>query len=121
MKEMECNIHDSCNNSSAIQSSSFISRMRVFTRGIDRDVPRVNLVKSTEQKDSFNSGCFTIANAVALCYGESPEKIILDSSALRSHLKKCLDHNNLSLFPTIDGERKHQTLERFEKKSVLLL
>ena len=115
MKKIEFNVHDSHNNPSATQPSSFISRMRALTRGIDRDLLRINLVKSTEQKDSFSCECFAIANAVALCYGDSLEKIILDSSAFRSQLKKCLDQINLSLFPTIDCERKHQSLERFEK------
>ena len=118
MKEMEFNVHDSYKNSSAIQSSSFISRVSALTKGIDEDVLRINFVKSKEQKNSFNCGCFAMANTVAFCYGKSPEKIILDSFALRSHLKKCLDHNNISLFSINDGERKHQKLEKFERKKV---
>ena len=53
---------------------------------------------------------FAIAYATALVFGEMPQKFCFDQKKLRSHLFKCLENKNMTLFPTLRKRRIRQSM-----------
>ena len=51
------------------------------------------------QSGGYDCGLFAIANATALVLGYEPGRFFFDQTAMRRHLKRCLESGSLSLFP----------------------
>ena len=62
------------------------------------------------QSGSSDCGLFAIAYATALVFGEMPQKFCFDQKKLRSHLFKCLENKNVTLFPTLRKRRIRQSM-----------
>ena len=51
------------------------------------------------QPNLRDCGLFAVANALAICAGQSPENLLFDVKSMRGHLAKCLRNGKLEPFP----------------------
>ena len=58
-------------------------------------------------EETNDCGCFAIAWAVHLAYGDKPEIIILDQTKLRLHLEACLLKQQFTFFPHTIKKTQH--------------
>ena len=77
---------------------------------------KVICIKTTSNKNIFNSGVFAIANMIQICENGSYcgsldplKQITYDEDTMRGHLKMCLKSGKLSSFPLLDTRYKPQT------------
>ena len=59
----------------------------------------VNKVPVQQQHGSADCGLFAIANSVAVCLGHEPNKILFRQDKMRSHLIRCLETGQFTMFP----------------------
>lgn len=52
-----------------------------------------------EQNGEDDCGFFAIAFSVSLCAGQDPSKRLYNQAAMRSHLRQCMDDENITPFP----------------------
>ena len=60
----------------------------------------VTMLECQKQKGGTDCGLFAIAYATAIGHGVDPTSMTLNQAAMRSHLNKCFEEENLSLFPS---------------------
>ena len=60
----------------------------------------VKMLECQKQKGGTDCGLFAIAYATAIAHGVDPTNMTLNQAAMRSHLIKCFEEENLSLFPS---------------------
>lgn len=70
-------------------------------------------------QDGYNDcGMFSIAYAVALCFGEQPGSLIFDQELMREHLCICIQQQHFSMFPVKGRRRRSLKLKRSESVKV---
>ena len=62
----------------------------------------VKMLECQKQKGGTDCGLVSIAYAIAIAHGVDPTSVTLNQAAMRSHLIKCFEEENLSLFPKAD-------------------
>ena len=67
-------------------------------------------------EETIDCGCFAIAWAVHLAYGDKPETIILDQTKLRSHLEACLLTQQFNPFPHTIKKTQHRRSQKLSIK-----
>ena len=60
----------------------------------------VKMLDCQKQEGGKDCGIFAIAYATAIGHGVDPASIKLNQAAMRSHLIKCFEEENLYLFPS---------------------
>jgi hypothetical protein len=60
----------------------------------------VKMLECQKQEGGKDCGLFAIAYATAIGHGVDPTSVKLRQGAMRSHLIKCFEEENLSLFPS---------------------
>ena len=75
---------------------------------VDGDMLHVHFTNVQLQRNSYDCGLFSIANATTLAFGRNPVNETYDTTKMRSHLITCLENKEMSLFPTkkFSGKRK---------------
>lgn len=66
----------------------------------------VHMMDIQKQEGGSDCGCFAIACATTLCYGENPCQIRWQQEEMRTHLGKCFTINKLTLFPSVELPRQ---------------
>ena len=66
-------------------------------------------MKFMMQSGAYDCGLFSIAFATALVLEEQPGAFLFNQQKMRAHLIKCLEHQEMSMFPTM--RRRHMCLK----------
>ena len=61
------------------------------------------------QPNRYDCGLFAIANAMAICNGQSPESLNYDTKVMRKHLAGCLEDKVFRHFPARKRNVKQET------------
>ena len=61
----------------------------------------VKMLECQKQEGGKDCGVFAIVYATAIGHGVDPTSVKLNQGAMRRHLIKCFEEENLSLFPSI--------------------
>ncbi len=97
----------------ALALASMNTRLSTSNKAIVADLLQsehhitIKYVKTQYQKGYSDCGLFTIANAVAICNGLSPEYLKYDQNSMRGHLMQALQNKFLSPFPAGKADRKN--------------
>lgn len=60
---------------------------------------KIEFANVQTQPNLRDCGLFAVANALAICAGQSPENLLFDVKSMRGHLAKCLGNGKLQPFP----------------------
>ena len=77
-----------------------------------------------KQPNLHDCGLFAIANAMAICNGQSPEGLSYNTKVMRKHLAGCLEDKVFRHFPAskrmLNRKQKDQKYSRFAVPAVCL-
>ena len=62
------------------------------------------------QRGSQDRGLFAIAFATVLCLGKQPGQLCFDQDRMCTHLLKCIESQEMMLFPVRSEERERDEL-----------
>ena len=85
---------------SAYSSSSTSCKVQI-TALFATQLPSIELMYMDTQMQSGSSDCglFAVAFATAIVFGKQPGLFYFDQSQMREHLIKCLEQQNITMFP----------------------
>ena len=79
-----------------------IPAVRALCKSIERseiDILSMHFVNCDLQKNGNDCGLYAFANAVALCNGLNPAHLVYNQNEMRSHLMKCMEKKEFTVFP----------------------
>ena len=110
----EVNVYDSmycfCSNHSKVQIASILQTKHPAIR--------LHFLDVQKQSGEADCGLFAIAFATALSLGLHPGAYIFDQSLMRSHLLKCFESGELSMFPVKKTRRASAKVKKVEEFDV---
>ena len=74
--------------------------MRLYEPAVRDNLFMVTAVTFQQQEAVTRLGLFSIEEAYHAAVGDDLERILLNQNGMREYLMECLEHKELSLFPT---------------------
>ena len=79
---------------------------------------KLNFMDVQMQSGGYDCGLFTIAFATALVLGEKPGGFLFDQQKMRAHLIKCLEHQQVTMFPIMKRRRTGSKVKIVEEMPI---